>query len=104
MAGIGGIGGIGGLGGTFAATAFSAGGLPVQPSHPITVTVDYSATDTGPTIPGTLSLWRLNLGQWTQLPSVDDPVSRVMTGTVDHLSEFAVFGETNLVFLPVVTR
>ena len=104
MANIGGIGGIGGLGGSFAASLLGPGGMPVQPNQPVTVTIDYGATDTGATIPGSLSLWWLNLGQWAPLPSMDDPASSVMTATVSHFSEFAVFGETNSLFLPVVVR
>jgi hypothetical protein len=104
MSGIGGIGGIGGLGGSFSASALGPGGLPVQPLQPFTVTVDYSSTDTGATIPGSLSLWWLNGGQWAQLPSGDNPATQVMTATVSHLSEFAVFGETNSLFLPVILQ
>ena len=104
MTNIGGIGGIGGLGGSFSASALGPGGLPLQPLQPVTVTVDYGATDTGATIPGSLSLWWMNLGQWTPLPSQDDPATQVMTATINHLSDFAVFGETNSLFLPVVVR
>jgi hypothetical protein len=104
MTDIGGIGGIGGLGGAFAATLLGPGGLPVQPNHPVTITVDYSSTDTGATIPGSLNLWWQNGGNWTQAPSFDNPASGVMTATVSHFSEFAVFGETNQVFLPAVAR
>lgn len=101
---IGGIGGIGGLGGAFTATLLGPGGLPVQPSRPVTVTVDYSNTDMQGAIPGTLSLWWLNSGNWLPLPGIDDAASEVMTSTVSHFSAFAVFGETNQVFVPVVVR
>jgi len=104
MAGIGGIGGIGGLGGAFAATLLGPGGLPVQPNRPVTVTVDYSGTNTGPTIPGSLSLWWLNSADWRPVPSSDDPASGVLTATVNHFSEFAIFGETHKLLLPTVVR
>ena len=99
------ISGIGGLGHAFAATAFSAGADQLlQPTRPVTVTVDYSNTGPGIAISGTLSLWWLNLGQWTQVPSFDDPLAGKVTATVDHFSQFAVFGETNRLFLPFVVR
>ena len=104
LADIGGIGGIGGLGGAFTATILGPGGLSVQPAHPVTLTIDYNNTDTGATIPGSLSLWWLNLGNWTRLPTMDDPASGVMTATVSHFSHFAVFGETKQIFLPMVMR
>jgi hypothetical protein len=102
--GIGGIGGIGGLGGLFSSSALGPGGLPLQPLMPFTVTVNYTNTPTGPTIPGSLNLWWLNMGQWTPLPCHDDSTTRVMTATVNHLSEFAIFGRTNSLYLPAVLR
>jgi hypothetical protein len=102
--GIGGIGGIGGLGGLFSANALGPDGLSLQPLTPFTVTVNYTGTPTGPTIPGSLNVWWLNMGQWTPLPSQDDPTTRVLTATVNHLSEFAVFGRTNSLYLPAVLR
>jgi hypothetical protein len=101
---IGGIGGIGGLGGAFSASLLGPGGLPVQPNLPVTVTVDYSNTSTGMAIPGSLSLWTLNLGQWLPQPSFDDPLAGVLTATVSHFSQFAVFGETKRLYLPNIAR
>ena len=102
--GIGGIGGIGGLGGSFLTTLLGPGGLPIQPTRPVTITVDYSNTDSGTTIPGSLSLWWRNADTWVQLPSVDDPAIRQVMAPVSHFSHFAVFGETNRLYLPHVTR
>jgi hypothetical protein len=104
MTNIGGIGGIGGLGGSFSASALGPGGLPLQPLQPFTVTVDYSATNTNAAIPGSLGLWWFNLGQWTPMPSQDDPATQVMTATINHLSDFAVFGAANQIYLPSVAR
>ncbi|MBP8292930.1 MAG: hypothetical protein KAX65_09165, partial [Caldilineaceae bacterium] len=104
ISGIGGIGGIGGLGGHFLTTLLGPGGLPVQPTRPVTITVDYSDTDTGTTIPGSLNLWRRDVDQWVQLPSIDDPATGVLMAPVSHFSEFAVFGATNPVYLPAVQR
>ncbi len=99
-----GIPGIGGLGRGFEATLLGPGGLPIQPTGPVTVTIDYSATGTGATIPGTLCLWWMDVNGWVRLPSVDDPILKKLTATADHFSRFAVFGETNRIFLPVLMR
>lgn len=104
MAPIGGIGGIGGLGGAFSTLMMGPGGLPIQPLQPFTVTVDYSQTDTGTTIPGSLGLWWRHAGTWLPVPSVDTPPVEVLSATIDHVSDFAVFGRTHQVFLPAVTR
>ena len=102
--GIGGIGGIGGLGGSFLTTLLGPGGLPIQPTRPVTITVDYSDTDTGTTIPGSLNLWRRDVDQWVKLPSIDDPAAGAVMAPVSHFSEFAIFGATNRVYLPAVLR
>jgi hypothetical protein len=102
--GIGGIGGIGGLGGSFLTTLLGPGGLPLQPTRPVTITVDYSDTDTGATIPGSLNLWRRDADQWVKLPSIDDPATGALMAPVSHFSEFAIFGATHRVYLPAVQR
>ena len=102
--GIGGIGGIGGLGGSFLTTLLGPGGLPIQPTLPVTITVDYSDTDIGTTTPGSLSVWWRNADTWVQLPSIDDPAIGQVMAPVSHFSHFAVFGETNRLYLPCVVR
>jgi hypothetical protein len=113
MAGIGGIGGIGGLGtvggyaglgGAFSTTMFGPGGLTVQPSKPVTVTVNYTDTNPGATITGTLGLYRWNSDVWNPVLSWDDPNNKMLTGTMTHFSDFAIFGETYQIFLPLVVR
>jgi hypothetical protein len=96
--------GIGGLGRGFTATAFTAGGLPLQPIHPVTVTIGYTGTGSGLAISGTLGLWWLNLGGWAPVFSLNDAAAGVVTATVSHFSQFAVFGETHRAFVPVVAR
>lgn len=102
--GIGGIGGIGGLGGSFLTTLLGRGGLPIQPTRPVTITVDYSDTDTGTTIPGSLSVWWRNADAWVRLPSIDDPAIGQVMAPVSHFSHFAIFGETNRLYLPHIAR
>lgn len=98
------IPGVGGLGRGFEATALGPGGLPLQPTMPVTITVDYSDLGHGAAISGTLRLWRLEATDWIQLPGVDDPVLGHLTATADHFSRFAIFGETHRIFLPVLMR
>jgi hypothetical protein len=38
------------------------------------------------------------------LPSIDDPATGMMMAPVSHFSEFAIFGDTNRVYLPAVLR
>jgi hypothetical protein len=99
-----GIPGIGGLGRGFEATALGPGGLPFQPTMPVTITVDYSALGRGAAISGTLGLWRLDGAAWKPLPGVDDAVAGRLTAAADHFSRFAVFGATNRIFLPLLRR
>lgn len=76
----------------------------MQPTRPVTITIDDSDTDTGTTIPGSLNLWWRDASQWVKLPSIDDPATGVLMAPVSHFSEFAIFGETNWLYLPHVAR
>lgn len=94
-----------GIGRGFSATAiYSATGQPAPPKKPFTITIGYTDVVRGPVIPGTLRLWRWEGGTWVLLPGVDDVDRRELMTPVDHLSDFAVFGETYQVFLPLVQR
>lgn len=104
MSGIGGIGLLGGFGGAFSTTMMGPGGLPVQPSLPVTVTVNYSDTNTGATIPGTLGLYWWHANMWDPVECMDSNMNKKVTGTMTHFSNFAIFGETHQVFLPLVVR
>jgi hypothetical protein len=100
-----GLPGVGGLGHRFEATALSAAtSQPVQPTGPVTVTIDYSPDQLGPIIPGSLGLWWMDVDGWSRLPSQDDPVAGRLTATVDHFSLFALFGETHSLYLPGVQK
>jgi hypothetical protein len=99
------VGGMGGPGRGFAVTALSvANGLPVQPTRPVTVTVEVDGAARGSAIPGTLAVWRLDPGGWTSLPGCDDPASGRVTAAIGHFSQFAVFGETHWLYLPSALR
>ncbi len=89
----------------FEAVATAAPGLLLlQPTRPVTVTVDYDDDKPSIIIPGSRSLWRLSGDDWVQLPGVDHPTQGTLTTLVDHFSSFAVFGETNYLYLPAVSN
>lgn len=62
----------------------------------------------GPLIPGTLALWWWDESgaAWSQagIISAVDTAQQRMTAQVDHLSLFAVLGETRRVYLPLVLK
>lgn len=52
-----------------------------------------------------LAYWDEGKGAWESIPTVYDPATGLLTATLDHLTEFAVFGTTQgQIFLPMTTR
>jgi len=98
-----------GIGHTFDVTAvYSDTGQPAQlaPSQTYTVTVEYTDAEKGPAIEDTLGLYWWDGGAWSQ-QGITDTVSvtdNLVVAQVDHLSLFAVLGETKRGFLPMVFR
>lgn len=94
------------IGYTFIATAvYSSTGQPAQPTRPVTITIHYGDAGYGGAALSPLSLWRLGSTGWVELEGADDPVQQTLTALIDHLSQFAVFGEAgHRVFLPLVVR
>ncbi len=81
-------------------------GLPTQidPAHPLTVVVDYS-NGHGPVIESSLELyaWHPDVCAWVPQTSSLDAVSHTVTASdVQHLGLFALRGDTNPVFLPLI--
>lgn len=76
------------------------------PGASYTATITYGAS--GPAIEDTLGLywWDDELKQWTQegITSTVNTTDNVITGQIDHLSVFAVLGETNRVYIPLTLR
>lgn len=97
-----------GIGHTFDVTAvYSDTGQPAHlaPGQTYAVTVHYTDAEKGPAIEDTLALYAWDGSQWLkELSSVVDPVAKTVTATPDHLSLWAVLGETRRVFLPFVLR
>ena len=98
-----------GIGHAFDITAvYSDTGAPAQPvsGQTLTIMVQYTDADKGPAIESTLALYWWNGVAWSRqgITSTVDIVNNVITAQVDHLSTFAVLGETNRIFLPAVLK
>jgi len=80
-------------------------GQPVQPSQPYTVTIQYTDAEKGSAIEDTLALYYWNGTQWVkESTSQVDTANNTVTATPDHFSVWAVLGETNSIYLPLVMR
>jgi len=76
------------------------------PGNTYTITVQYTDTETGPAIENTLGLHWWDGSIWSQqgITSSVNITDNLVTAQVDHLSLFAVLGETRRVFLPLVLK
>lgn len=87
---------------------YSSTNLPAQPaaSHTYTVAVEYTDAEKGPVIEETLGLYWWSGSAWSQqgISSTVNITDNVVIAQVDHLSLFAVLGETHRVYLPIVMR
>jgi len=84
---------------------YESTGLPAQPASgkAYTVTVSYSDEEKGPAIESTLAFYYWDGGQWVKEPSSQvDAVNNTVTATPNHMSLWAVLGETRRVYLPLV--
>nr|HID14648.1 hypothetical protein [Anaerolineae bacterium] len=82
-------------------------GLPAQPASgkSYTVTISYSDAEKGPAIESTLALYYWDGGQWVKEASSQvDTANNTVTAAPNHLSLWAVLGETRRVYLPLVLR
>ncbi len=101
--------GMAGIGHCFwVAAILNATGEMAQPGVPVTVTIDYSDTGLGPTLPGTLDLWRWDeeTNVWTldAITCQDDAANQRMICQISHFSTFALLGESRSLFLPMTDR
>ena len=101
-------GALAGIGHTFDVTAvFSDTGQTAQlaPGQTYTLTVQYTDAEKGPAIEDTLALCSWDGNRWVKEPSsVLDTATNTVTATPDHLSLWAVLGETRRVYLPVICK
>ena len=86
------------------AGTYSSTGQLAQPGL-FTVTVEYDQAKLGTAIEDRLALYSWDGLQWIKEPSsVVDTANNFVTATLDHFGLWAVLGETNRVFLPLVVR
>ena len=77
----------------------------IQFDPPYTMTVDLENLETGPAIQSTLGIYRWDGSQWNLEPtSTLDSGNQRLSAALDHMSIFAVMGETRQSFLPLVVR
>jgi hypothetical protein len=97
-----------GIGHTFDISAVYSDSQKVAdlaPGETFTVTLKYTDTETGSAKENTLALYHWDGVAWVkETTSALDPVNNLITATPDHLSLWAVLGETNRVFLPLTGR
>ena len=84
---------------------YSSTGQPAQPTQPYTLTIQYTDAEKGPAIESTLALYYWDGAQWVQEPtSVLDGAANTITATPNHFSFWAVLGQTQRLFLPLIQR
>lgn len=98
-----------GIGHVFDVSAvYSSTGQSAQlaPGQTCTITVQYTDSEKGPAIENTLGLYWWDGNDWSQqgITSSVNVADNLVTAQVDHLSLFAVLGETRRVYLPAVLR
>ncbi len=70
---------------------------------PYTVTISYTAAIPGPAIESTLGLYCFDGSQWNREPTSElDLADQRVTASPDHMTAFALMGETRQVMLPLV--
>jgi hypothetical protein len=87
----------------FSLTALQNNRVITQFNRPITITVNYSANN--PIIKNTAKLYWLNGTTWstTGITTVNETATQ-LTSLTDHFTLFAVLGETNLTYLPIIAK
>jgi hypothetical protein len=77
----------------------------LAPGQTFTITIHYSDEEKGAVIENTLALYNWDGISWVkEATSTLDPVNNLITATPNHLSLWAVLGETNRVFLPLTRK
>jgi hypothetical protein len=77
----------------------------LAPGQTFTMTIQYSDDEKGAAIEDTLALYSWDGTNWVkEATSTLDPVNNLITATSSHLSLWAVLGETNRFYFPVIGR
>ena len=96
------------LGQSFSIEAAAANGTPITTfAEPFTITMEYDDADVEGIDEASLKLhyWNPTPGQWQEIPAEVDAVRNTITAFLDHLTEFAVLGESQyLIYLPTTLR
>ncbi len=72
---------------------------------PYNLVLDYSTFGCGGAVEATLKLYFWNGNQWVPEPSsMLDVVGKTVTAAPDHMTVFALLGETHQLFLPILVR
>jgi peptide/nickel transport system substrate-binding protein len=91
----------------FLTAVYSDTGLPagLAAGAHYTITTGYSDPEVGFASEETLAFYHWNAGRWELEPSSQvDTVADTVTATPDHLSLWAVLGETHRLFLPAILK
>jgi alpha-tubulin suppressor-like RCC1 family protein len=86
---------------------YKSTGQPASPApgQLYTVTIRYSDADKGAAVENTLRLYYVSGQQWiTETTSIVNTMSNTVMATPNHFSTWAVLGETNRRFLPLVVK
>jgi Tol biopolymer transport system component len=82
--------------------ASSGGVAQPSPGRSYSVTLSYGQADKGPAVEETLGLYSWDGDQWVREPSSTvDVATNTLVAAPDHLSTWAVMGETRRIYLPV---
>jgi hypothetical protein len=82
----------------------AATGANLTPTGPVTMTLTYTNEGRGGLVESTLALYRRTGGTWTVEPDSDlNTNTNTLTVTVSALGQWALLGETNRLFLPIVS-
>ncbi|MBX3051421.1 MAG: hypothetical protein KF753_08115 [Caldilineaceae bacterium] len=100
--------GMGQMGNSFFIDAYTSGGGQVhQFLQPFTLTLSTARVEQQEVhiFRPHLAYWDEDKGVWESIPTAYDPASGLLTATLDHLTEFALFGALRgEIFLPVTAR
>ena len=73
-------------------------------SFPVSYTLVYTYTSPSAAIESTLGLYSWNGSGWTEEPASLNTSLNRLTATLNHMSLFAILGETNPIYLPLILR
>jgi hypothetical protein len=102
-----------GIGHAFDNSAVDSSGQTINPSDTYTITIIYSQDEVGAAIEETLALYYWDGAGWQLLPSsgsgkgtktVLNSTNKCIVATTDQFGFWAVLGETNRIYLPLIRR